>query len=141
MNFYEAWHWLNDHPLFTIDGIGGAGGGSLYVEVVRVNPDNETIEDDEWLNTATRVWLEGGPWEPEHSPVPGEIYPAGWSHDYNLDCGAPTYEEAVVKFVGLVKKYYGDYGSYSSLRYGKHENALDILFDIMEEDNNGKSDS
>jgi len=127
MDFHEAWSWLNDHPLFTSEGIGGSGVGCLYIEVVRVNPDNETIEDNEWLNTTTRVWLEGGPWE--RNLYEGTDLPPmdGWSHDINLDCGAPTFEEALLKFVELVKKHYGEYGEYSSYKYGDPSKMEDFL--------------
>lgn len=42
---------------------------SLNVEVVKINPENETIEDNEELNTETRVWLEFGPYDFEENCI------------------------------------------------------------------------
>ena len=97
--------------------------GSIYervhVEYVYVNPEREFIEEDDSLNTAFRVWLEGGPWHDqatdEHTPAP----PEGWnewnrwcgSHDIRLDCGAPTMEEALLKLASMVECFYNDDGS------------------------------
>jgi hypothetical protein len=104
-DFYEAWYFIDKHPDFAPFGDGGVG--CLYVEVVKVNPETETIEDNDSLNTAVRVWLEGGPWI--NAPLPDEEEYMNWSHDIDLDCGAPTYEEAIIKFAENVKNKYGDY--------------------------------
>lgn len=130
MDFHEAWQWLDDHPMFAI-GEGGAGGGTgcLDIEVVKVNPENETIEDDESLNTATRVWLEGGPWMEE---IEGEWH-GDWAHDWDLDCGGKTFEEAFMKFVELVKEVYGDYGEFCSIKHGRpDENGKTAIDRFME---------
>lgn len=83
---------------------------SLSIEVVKVNPDTETIVKDSKKNKETRIWLECGPvvlekrtWE---TPV---ISVHVVSHDYKLDCGGRTFEEAIVNLYHLVKKHYGDY--------------------------------
>ena len=129
MDFHEAWQWLDDHPMFAI-GKGGAGGGAgcLKIEVVKVNPKNETIEDDESLNTMTRVGLEGGPWMEE---VDGERY-GGWGWDIRLDCGGKTFEEAFMKFVELVKEVYGDYGEFCSINDKPDENGKTAIDRFME---------
>lgn len=89
-----------------------------WVDVVYVNPETETIEDDRSLNTAFRVWIEAGPWydlsQNENEIVP----PGGWneynkwtrSHDHYLDCGAPTMEEALLRLASLVEVFYQDDG-------------------------------
>ncbi len=128
MNFYEAFHFLRDHPIFlargrcvsehckldedikevfglkdidTIDTRFSRFHEALEIEVVKVNPQTNSIEDDDSKNTATRVWLEAGPVEEDDSDY-GQL-----SHDIRLDCGGKTFEEAIVKLAGLVRKYYG----------------------------------
>ena len=87
-DFYTAFHFLYSHRIFEGRYLQG-----LYVEVVKVDPETESISDDEARNTATRVWLETGP---------------GGAHDLDLDCGGATYEEATVELANLVHEKYGD---------------------------------
>lgn len=89
-NFYDAFNFLNNHPIFK----GDFQYGCLDVMVVKVNPETNSIDGNRNLNTKTNVWLECG-----------EL---GY-HDYELDCGAETYEEAIVELAGLVLNKYGDY--------------------------------
>jgi len=117
--FYDAWQWLDDHPLFTPDGIGGGGCSCLQIEVVKVNPENETIEDDERLNTTIRIWLEGGTYTDDMYPEMGNGEYPGWTSDYDLSTGGKTFEEAFLNFVENVRKKYHDYGEYSSIKYSK----------------------
>lgn len=107
---------------------------NLDVFYARVD-ETGTINDDKTKNRYTEVWLEFGPiyWTSDHERECNEyrIKEAeehGWSkpwqtdltnpdlyvdithsHDYHLDCGAPTYDEALVKLANLVLKHYGDY--------------------------------
>ena len=37
-------------------------------------------------------------------------------HDTKLDCGAPTFDEALVKLARLVKRHYGDFNPPKWLR-------------------------
>lgn len=78
---------------------------NLDILYVKVNPDTNSIDVDESLNTKVRVWLETGPayWN-EYSKRYDENM-----HDYRLDCGGDTFEEALIKLAGLIKEYYGDY--------------------------------
>lgn len=106
MTFFEAWHFLQDHPMFKREEDKGKWGKYGYFEqcldimVVQVNPENDTIDDDSELNTKTAVWLECGPYDPQHG-----------IHNIELDTGADTFEEAVVNLAQLVLKHpdYGDY--------------------------------
>jgi hypothetical protein len=95
------------------------------VETVYVNPASETIEYDESLNTAFRVWLEAGPWydrSEDSDPEPEE----GWNtwnrwgslHDLRLDCGAPTMEEALLKLASLVEVFYDEDGADKGVGHG-----------------------
>jgi hypothetical protein len=96
MDFYTAWNFLNEHKMFN-----GLFCNCLWTEVVKVNPENNTIEDDKSKNTKTQVWLEHGPWEEEWGSC---------THDIDLDCGGDTFEEAIINLATLVKKYYKDTG-------------------------------
>lgn len=107
MNFYEAWIYLQEHMYFAdrnylLDGkvISSMFSLSLTIDVVKVNPLSETIEEDEDLNTETRVWLESGPQYKENGNL--------WnnSHDTELDCGGTTFELAIIELANLVEKIY-----------------------------------
>lgn len=102
-DFYEAWCFLETHRYYTDDHIHRINRfeESLYIEVVKVNPKTERIEDDETLNTDVRVWLESGC--PE---LIDDVYEL--THDIELDCGAPTFEEAIIELANLVYKNYGE---------------------------------
>lgn len=119
-DFYTAFRYLDSHPAFvrveqyphgTHDDY--AFMQQLYMMVVRVNPATERIEDDVALNTATRVWLEAGAWISDEEMRVEDKHWTGtgngtFSHDLNLDCGAPTFEAAIIELAALVKKHYGD---------------------------------
>jgi hypothetical protein len=125
--FYDAWNWLDKHPAFTPFGDGGTG--CLHIDIVKVNPENETIEDDESLNTAVRIWLEGGPWHDEHE---GEKW-GEWMIDWDLNSGGSTFEEAFLMFVKNAKKKYGDYGEYEPICYAEsitHQDVINYLKSI-----------
>lgn len=121
-DFYNSFHYLDNHPIYWsfeyFDGSDRplnhlsrlAHGYGFYhgvsVDVVRVNPLNETIEERHpELNTSTRVWLETGKrglfYSQEHHTIDN------W-HDYELDCGAPTYEGAVILLAHNVWERYGN---------------------------------
>lgn len=117
-DFYEAYHWLNQHPIFE---------EKIYVEgrkfpfknnhfekdlsmmVVKVDPTKERIMKRKKRNIATRVWLEHGPFEVVPAEENHGVEWKGCTHDIELDCGGATFEEAIIKLANLVKKKYGDY--------------------------------
>lgn len=99
----------------------------LCIDVVKINPETQEIDDNPLLNTKIEVWLEFGlpilvdkeTWstiyEPiPHIPIPNKIL-KGWrkgkyievpSHDINLDCGGNTFEEAFLNLYKLLKEKY-----------------------------------
>ena len=99
--FYDAWEFLLEHEMFK-----GHFKDILYIMVVKVNPDIGMVDDDESKNTKVEVWLEVGPY--------GEPYNI---HDWDLDCGGDTFEEAIIKLADLVKQYYDDDGIKKSEKY------------------------
>jgi len=109
---FDAWNFLYEHPIFKEEESSPLTKFELclLIEVVKVNPENETREEDVEKNSAVRVWLECGPWiksseltkeEQGHLPV------GITSHDIDLDCGAPSFEEALCELAHLVAQKYG----------------------------------
>jgi len=122
-DFYEAFHFLNEHYIFmTLEGYKDLCRSlkdyphlspeeniafvtsiytrydlCLYIEVHKVNPETRRIDDNEELNTKTEVWFECGSYHEDR----GE-------HDLDLDCGGATYEEATIKLANLVHEKYGE---------------------------------
>lgn len=92
MDFYTSWEFLNTHKAFN-----GLFEKGLYVAVVKINPDTNEIDDDVTKNTKIQIWLEHGAY----------VEPYGLTHDIDLDCGADTFEEAIIELAKLVKKHYG----------------------------------
>lgn len=102
-DFYEAFHFLRTHKMVENIGVDGFKNNHfnecLDVSVVKVNPETDAIEINDNLNTKTQVWLEFGPM---NGLIP--------EHDTDLDCGADTYEEAIIKLANLVDLYYDNLG-------------------------------
>ena len=96
-DFYAAFNWLRSHPIYK-----DYFPMCMDIEVVKVDPDTNAIEDDKSRNIATRVWLECGP---VNLDDPITIY----SHDLDLDCGGETFEKAVCELAKLTYNKYGDY--------------------------------
>ena len=92
MKFYKAYNYLNNHLMFK-----NHFQQCLDIEVVKVNPKNLTIDNKSKKNTKTQVWLECGPYLEDCL-----------THDINLDCGASTFEKAIIKLAKKVKKQYSD---------------------------------
>ena len=49
-------------------------------------------------------------------------------HDWKLDCGAPTFDEAIVKLANLVLKEYGDYIEDEDKNCGGDEHCVDCRY-------------
>jgi len=89
----------------------------ISIAPVFVNPKDHIVNDDDQTNTQFSIWIEAGPpfdmSQDEYAVEPKE----NWnkynryvaSHDFNLDCGADTLDEALLELALLVKFYYGDY--------------------------------
>lgn len=96
-DFYKAWDYLNEHVIFKDEDGFNRFQECIDIEVVKVNPETKAIDDDKIKNTQTRVWLECGPYKKKSK-----------THDIELDCGAKTFEKAIIKLAKLVKKEYGN---------------------------------
>lgn len=61
------------------------------------------VNDDAVQNAIAECWLEFGPVKYEIHD--GHLNPSHY-HDVKLDCGAPTFDQALVKLARLVQKHY-----------------------------------
>ena len=101
--FHEAWWYLNECSIFDDTRFLPEFGdnyfaNSLEIDVVKVNPLNSTIEDDESLNTKTEVWLECG--EPYFDK---ELETILYYHTIEYDTGGDTFEEAIINLAEIIK--------------------------------------
>lgn len=78
---------------------------NLDIFYSKVN-EHGRVDDDATKNTNVECWLEFGPLKQQVSD--GNLDMAHF-HDIDLDCGAPTFDEALIKLARLVKRHYGDY--------------------------------
>ena len=103
-DFYTAYQWLYNHPMFQeeVNFHGETWDESQFkkcldIDVVKINPETNSIDDNENKNTKVQIWLECGPFCKEYR-----------CHDIQLDCGADTFEEAIIELANLVIEWYGD---------------------------------
>ncbi len=112
-DIYTAWHFISTHPNFMDEHEGvkfETFPHGLDINVVKVNPDTMRIDDDSNKNIKIQVWLEYGPYE--LLTLPGEEKSLNQTtHDIDLDCGANTFELAIIEMAELIKKKYGGYES------------------------------
>lgn len=87
---FEAWEYLSNHDIFQ-----GHFTRALDIDVVKVNPETQMIDDNDELNTKIEIWLECGPYNKDYL-----------THDVDLDCGGDTFEEAICELAKLVKEKY-----------------------------------
>lgn len=108
MNNVDKYYWIIDHPALT-----GNFGSQPTIELTphMVNPENNTIESNTLLNTKQQWWIEvnvGSKYfDPNATPYSEESFE--YSHDWELDCGGDTAEEAIDKLYELVLDKHGDY--------------------------------
>lgn len=110
-DFYGAWRWLNEHPIFyrcerefherglTED----RGILDSCVEVIptKVNPETGQRSEDPTKNTKLEFWVEVFP--RSMNPERGVSL-----HDYVCDTGGDTYELAIVAVAAEIYKRHGN---------------------------------
>lgn len=110
--FYDCWWYLNetkfylDHNNSVLDGLESESmfTSSLDIEIVKVDPKTDCIDfDHPEKNTKTRVWLESG--EQWLDTTFGNVWRNN-CHNVNLDTGADTFEEAIIKLARKVQTKY-----------------------------------
>jgi hypothetical protein len=115
---YACWNWLNEHPLFwqhakkPMPGLPAVHESTLITDQgmiegfefrpVKVDPETHRISSDDTKNTATEIWYEVFP---SHWP---SAYRTCRFHDYRLDGGAPTYEQAIITAARTLWDTYGN---------------------------------
>ena len=113
-SFYAAWQFLRQHPIVAGEDNRSRLTEALDIWVAKVDPVTRQVADDAGRNTHTEIWLELGPvyWQRD---APGDCKAlfeeaqctAVVTHDYALDCGGDTFEEAVISLARLVHEQYG----------------------------------
>lgn len=110
-NLHVVWHWLNNHPVFYYytdknrhheatlsDGRGVDEGLELRPGLVdKVTRTTGGPEE----NTELEIWVEAFPCSLTHGTGGFRM------HDVELDTGAPTYEEALIKVAALIYERHG----------------------------------
>ena len=102
-NYWLEWPTLYRHALTE----------NLDIHYAMVD-ETETVNDDHSKNVNVECWLEFGEmkWgyhQPEFEAANGDREYKIHYHDTDLDCGAPTFDEALVELAELVKAKYGTY--------------------------------
>ena len=104
--FYEAWTYLENHAYFLNHELVRKFGiresifaSNLQMDVVRVNPFTQMIEDCELKNTQVEIWLENGPMENIDGLWVAE-------NDTEIASGGRTFEEAVINMAHKVEASY-----------------------------------
>lgn len=107
--------------------------GLIEIDPHKVHPETGRVDEDKSLNTMTEWWFETGPMDILPRETPHGKEQAKW-HDYRLDGGAATFEEAVIEMARRVHEHYGNDRRIidtEQWRNGEHE---------YEEDMNPKAD-
>ena len=136
-DFYEAYHFVNNHYIFMthegyreicrsmtdhcltledniyfVTSMYTRFDKCLCIDVVKVNPETNRIDDNEEFNTKTQVWFECGSYNDDYA-----------THDTDLDCGGDSYEEAIIELANLVHKKYGDNTLENIKKFFENESA------------------
>lgn len=118
--FYVAWDFLAEHPANRHP----ENHFSMWCEnfdvmVAKVDPETHRVESrfskkgknlgsDPGRNTLTEVWVEWGPWVMPSKDDPYISKYGMRSHDYRVDTGAETFEQAVINLAHNVWMLYRD---------------------------------
>lgn len=114
-SLYNAYRYIQYHPVFwRFQGIGDwelFHERCLYIEggiregieftVVRVDPATQSISLDPALNTQVQIWF-------EFSIAHQWLQDGMRLHDYKLDGGASSYEQALIKAAKRLHRRYGN---------------------------------
>lgn len=96
--FYDSWYYLNNLEAVQYNGVNHFK-DCLHMSVVKVCEETNEIDIfNDTVNTKVQVWLEFGKIELNKEKDYLEVY-----HDIDLDCGADTFEEAIIELAKLCK--------------------------------------
>lgn len=99
MNVSDKFFWIINHPKLTCDGKRQA---DIELTPQMVNPITKEIDSFVQLNTKLEWWVEVTHYE-MHDGMLGQC------HDWDLDTGGNTAEEAIENCYSLVLKKFGAY--------------------------------
>lgn len=85
-DFYSAFWYIHDHPNLNAP--------NVEVFVTKVNPETDSIDDDQKLNTKVAVWVELFTLHPNDR---------AWTHLVSYDTGGSTFEEAIINLANLYR--------------------------------------
>lgn len=105
MNNTDKYYWIIDHPKLCSDYVAQA---IIELSPQMVDPVTKEINlKDSSKNTEQNWWVEVSSANPTYNPEdPTDHYT---SHDWRLDTGGITAEEAMDNLYKLVLKHYGNY--------------------------------
>jgi len=104
-DFYESFQFLKEHPIVYHNDLNHFE-RCLSIDAVKVNPKTNSVDSDASKNTKVEIWLEFGKYD-SFEIYEGKQVEAS-QHDYDLDCGAGTFEEAIIELANLVFNKYGN---------------------------------
>lgn len=96
-DFYKAWWYLEEHKYFKDKNGLSRFQQALDIEVVKVNPKTKEVDDNKKLNTEIDIWLECG-----RLCEDDETFGTIFEHNLDMDCGAKTFEKAIMKLANIV---------------------------------------
>lgn len=94
---YKAFWWLTENHEWALT--------NLDIALMLIDPETDSIVDNTNKNTKHQYWLETGPFVDEE--IDGKVHKMLTSHDYQLDCGGDTFEEAICFLAKNVESVYG----------------------------------
>lgn len=98
-NFIDSWNYLYNLDAVKANGVNYFN-RCLKIIPIQINPEtNEVDVTDSSKNTKTVIWLEFG--RAIYNAYAGR---AIIFHDINLDCGADTFEQAIIKLAELCRE-------------------------------------
>lgn len=111
-DLYRVWMWLTYHPIFWYFGREERRHVSTLAETRGVHEGLEL--QPAMVSKKTR--RAEGPWKDREVEIWVEVFPTSLTrgsndirlHDIELDCGAPTYEQALIKVARLIYDRHGN---------------------------------
>jgi hypothetical protein len=100
MNIAEKYYWIVEHPKY----VPFASAAIIEITPHMVCPETNRVEKLQFMNTKLQFWAE--------LMIPHfdkQFNQHCHAHDWELDCGGDTWEEAVENLYQLVIQKYGDY--------------------------------
>lgn len=107
MNNVDKYYWIIDHPRLTSKYVYQA---SIELTPHMVNPLTNCIDlKNTRLNTKQRWWVEVSSANQDYDGTADDVMDLRYCHDWELDTGGDTAEEAIDNLYELVIKVYGKY--------------------------------